>query len=291
MCGNSNPLTSIPSAIGNEVEQTVKLYAKDPERPLLGINTPAETTIWGNILGKDYTPTTDMMGSVDTEHNRDTAAAHGIKTGPQESMHGIAKAVTAIFGGAALGGLAAGGEAATGAGAETLGAEGGEIAGASGGSTAAGGGEAAADSVAQAQAAGATSAGSSSAPAEAFGSDVGEMMPAATPQATTASSAAASPAASSPSSTPSLLSSLKTAATVLTPVSSLLAAASGVSASKKAAAAKAPQAAAPVPMPDTTNGKGVLSAPVVQRAAIQDQLARRGRASTILTSANDKLGG
>lgn len=107
-----------------------------------------------------------------------------------------------------------------------------------------------------------------------------------------------------PSTTKTVLDSLSTASKILGPASSLLAAAAGVKAIKqsKTQAAQASSPSSPTsappspppvaPLPVFNSGKGVLSAPIVQRSVIQDQIARRGRASTILTNdANDRLGG
>lgn len=96
----------------------------------------------------------------------------------------------------------------------------------------------------------------------------------------------------------SLLDSLKTAATVISPLSSLIAAASGVKAAKSLSnvgpgtsigGVPAPTVAPPVTMP-TLGGADTLSA---MQANIQEQLVRRGRAATILTnpSSGGTLGG
>lgn len=88
----------------------------------------------------------------------------------------------------------------------------------------------------------------------------------------------------------SLFDTVKTAASVLTPISTLLAAASARKSSKAQLASsnnQPPPAPAPAELPSATK-----MAPIVERSVIADQVARRGRASTILTSdANDRLGG
>jgi hypothetical protein len=80
------------SKLGNVIDK----YKDDPERPLLGINTPFESQVWGKILGKDYTPTVDMYGGA-TKDDSAKAKSEGINTGPGESMHNIARAITSAF--------------------------------------------------------------------------------------------------------------------------------------------------------------------------------------------------
>lgn len=88
-----------------------KKWKEDPERALLGINTPLETGIWGKITGKDYEPTVDMYGG-NTKNQASNAAASGINTGPGEKAHDIARAITSMFAGgyglSLLGGAGAG---------------------------------------------------------------------------------------------------------------------------------------------------------------------------------------
>lgn len=84
----------------------------------------------------------------------------------------------------------------------------------------------------------------------------------------------------------------KTISTVVSGVSSLAQAAAGISAAsaakKKGVQTDAPQIAAPITMPISGSGD-TLNA---MRSNIQEQLVRRGRAATILTSpdSGDKLG-
>lgn len=56
-----------------------KAWEDDPERFFLGANTPLESELWGEVLGKDYEPTTNMYGGP-TERDYQTAAAKGIDT-------------------------------------------------------------------------------------------------------------------------------------------------------------------------------------------------------------------
>lgn len=86
-----------------------------------------------------------------------------------------------------------------------------------------------------------------------------------------------------------ILGTLKTAATILSPISSIMGAASGISASKKMGVLTAPPAVTPpVTMPILGSGASLNSL----RSNIQDQLMRRGRAATILTDqgSGDRLG-
>jgi len=94
-----------------------KKWKDNPERALLGINTPFESKVWGGILGKNYEPTVDMFGG-NTEAQSRAAGAQGINAKPGEKMHDIARAITSLFAGGygvgKLGGLGGlGGSAGT----------------------------------------------------------------------------------------------------------------------------------------------------------------------------------
>lgn len=97
----------------NKIHNAFGLYKKDPERIALGgINTPAETKLWGKITGKDYQPTIDMYGGA-TQSDYQTAADKGINTKAGGTMHTIARTIVQIFAmKAATGGGAEGGEGA-----------------------------------------------------------------------------------------------------------------------------------------------------------------------------------
>ena len=77
----------------------LKKYEKDPERLLLGINTPFESKVWGKVTGKNYTPTVDMWGGA-TKDDIQGAKEKGINTGPGEAMHNIARTVASFYGAA-----------------------------------------------------------------------------------------------------------------------------------------------------------------------------------------------
>lgn len=91
-----------------------------------------------------------------------------------------------------------------------------------------------------------------------------------------------------------VLDSLKTAATVLAPTMSLISAASGIRASQQmAATAKSGQGTPAVFPPATMPVFGNQQTMAVERASLAEQVRRRGRASTVLTSdapAAERLG-
>jgi hypothetical protein len=107
-----DPVKDVLEFQSNAGQDARDLYRKDPERIFIGANTPFESAVWGTILGKDYEPTVDMFGGT-TSYNSKTASERGINTGPGESMHQIARAITMFFAGGALGDAMGGGEAAT----------------------------------------------------------------------------------------------------------------------------------------------------------------------------------
>lgn len=76
-------------------EDTAHAYQKDPERAVLGINTPLESKAWGTVLGKHYEPTTTMGGGP-TQRTYDNASAAGYSTGPTRTGHTLAPAVVSI---------------------------------------------------------------------------------------------------------------------------------------------------------------------------------------------------
>jgi len=86
--------------------------------------------------------------------------------------------------------------------------------------------------------------------------------------------------------TSGILNTLKTAATVLSPVASLVSAASGISASKRMGTTGAPGVPAPVAMPILGGPSGFNA----EQSSLAAQLRRRGRASTILTGQDERLG-
>lgn len=93
-----------------------KKWKDNPERAVLGINTPLESKLWGGILGKNYEPTIDMFGG-NTENQARGATASGINTGPGEKVHDVARAIASIIaGGYGAGqlGMFGGGAGATG---------------------------------------------------------------------------------------------------------------------------------------------------------------------------------
>lgn len=102
-------LGGIVGTTKTHLEDTAHAYEKDPERAVLGINTPGESQAWGALLGKDYTPTVNQTGGP-TQQTYDNAAASGYSTGPTETGHTLAPAVVGIGAASALAGGVAVGE-------------------------------------------------------------------------------------------------------------------------------------------------------------------------------------
>lgn len=112
--GSATGLGQILSYQSNLGGNVLEAWKQDPERALLGINTPAESSIWGGVLGKDYRPTVDMTGG-STEYDTQSAQAKGIDTQSGEAMQQIAKTLALKFGGNAINGLfSSGGESIAG---------------------------------------------------------------------------------------------------------------------------------------------------------------------------------
>lgn len=87
----------------------------------------------------------------------------------------------------------------------------------------------------------------------------------------------------------SIFNGIKSVSSVLSPIMSLAQASSGVSAARRASlSAGSPQIASPIAMP-TIGSADTLN---TLRSSIQEQMVRRGRAATILTSpdSGDRLG-
>lgn len=207
-------------------------WGHDPERAVLGINNPAESAVWGSLLGKDYSPDVNMLGGA-TEAQKADMAASGINMGLAKPAYAIADTVASIMGSqGAAGGLGAAFGGAAGATGGTLGegvaagAEGAEFQGA-----------------VNAGATGAAETGAAGATAKTVtGSAIGDA-------------------------------ALKSGATT---------AAQAVVA--KAMAPKAPTAASPIEMPDP------LAVEQARKQSMLDQIARRGRASTIMTGTGSRKG-
>ena len=108
----------------NKLKNAFGKYKDDPERLLLGINTPFESKVWGKVTGKEYTPTVDMFGGA-TKDDVSTAQSRGINTGPGEKMHDVARIIASIYaGGAAADAAGAGTASGTSSGTGTGAAEG-----------------------------------------------------------------------------------------------------------------------------------------------------------------------
>lgn len=206
-------------------EDVVSSWVKDPERAILGINNPLETTIWGKVLGKDYDPNVNMLGGA-TEAQKLDMEQSGINMGLARPAFKIADTVASLYGGQAAGAALASAAGAGGTAGGTLGEGVSGAEGAAGEAIGTSGGEVAAKTI--------------------TGSAMGD-------------------------------SALKAGAT---------AALNAVTA--KAMAPKPPGLPAPIEMPDP------LATEQARKKSLLEQMARRGRASTILTNpgaGRSKLGG
>lgn len=97
----------------NKLKNLGDAWKEDPERALLGINTPLDSKVWGKVTGKDYKPTVDMFGG-DTKFDQQSAQERGIDPTWGHRMHNIARAITTLYAGSygaeQLGGLSMAGE-------------------------------------------------------------------------------------------------------------------------------------------------------------------------------------
>lgn len=117
--GSATGLGQILSYQSNLGGNVLEAFKNDPERMLLGINTPLESSAWGAVLGKDYRPTVDMTGG-STKYDTQSAQAKGIDTQSGEAMQQIAKMLAMKFGGNAINGLFSSGAVAGSTGDSTL---------------------------------------------------------------------------------------------------------------------------------------------------------------------------
>lgn len=104
--GSATGLGQILSYQSNLGGNLAEAYKQDPERALLGINTPLESSAWGAVTGKDYKPTVDMSGG-STSYDTQSAQAKGIDTQSGEQMQDVAKFLAMRFGGGAINGALA----------------------------------------------------------------------------------------------------------------------------------------------------------------------------------------
>jgi hypothetical protein len=101
--GSSGGFADIGNFGLHHLEQTWKAYEDDPERALLGINTPLESWAWGELLDKDYDPTVNMYGGP-TKENYRTAEEKGIDTGGASVIQWTVESfISAYVGGRASG--------------------------------------------------------------------------------------------------------------------------------------------------------------------------------------------
>ena len=256
-------LGAIGDVLSNEASHVKNLFGQMGDSPgktleqfALGAADPFGAKLWGKVTGQDFTPLVGQMGG-ETNAQFAESRKQGVDTGTSQTLGQIANVVAAAVGSY---GLASGGAgAAAGLGGDTAAAGAGAEAGAGGASAGAGASEGAAATLPADVSVGTTGAGGATATAGG-GAEAG---------------AGAGAGAGGGSS--AWVDYAKTAGKVLAPavLSSVL-------------APKAPKAAKPQAMPD----------PLAQQQSMQqkiiDQMARRGRASTILTSpgnAGGSLGG
>jgi hypothetical protein len=98
-------MSHINDFIGTELthlENIGESYQADPERALLGINTPLESKLWGGLLGKDYDPNINMYGSP-TERDYREAAESGYDPSFDAWGHSAAEGIVGGMFGATLG--------------------------------------------------------------------------------------------------------------------------------------------------------------------------------------------
>lgn len=104
MCGGGNPISGALGATKQHIDDTLASYRQDPERPILGINTPFEGNLWGNVTGKDYSPTITNSGGP-TEGTFSKAQAKGYDTSLAEGVHWAAPYFVGAMLGARAGGV------------------------------------------------------------------------------------------------------------------------------------------------------------------------------------------
>lgn len=112
--GLGSALWGTAETTAQHLEDVGQAYKKDPERALLGINTPAEGALWGSILGKSYDPTITMTGGpTGTDYSR--AQSKGYDTSFAEGIHTVAPAIAlaAMASGGFSGGTVSGESGAT----------------------------------------------------------------------------------------------------------------------------------------------------------------------------------
>ncbi len=248
--------SSIGDIFSNEASHIGNLlgsFGKNPGTTLEQFGLGAEDPLGAKLWGTVLGQNlTPSVGQLggETSAQYDQSKSQGVNTGPSQTLGAIANVVAGIWGGAEAGGAL------------------GDAAGSVGGSA---GGDAAGGGTAMGPAAGTLGAADSSAASTQLGLTATDVGGSGSAAAGTGSAAAGAGGAGGSSS--SWMDYAKTVGKVLAPtvVSSLL-------------APKPPKAAAPIAMPDP------LAQQQAQQQRVLQQLARRGRASTILTSPGDSSG-
>lgn len=245
------------SHIGNLLSSWGSSPGKTLEQFALGAQDPLGAKLWSGVTGQKFTPSVGQLGG-ETNAQFSQSKSQGVNTGTSQTLGAIANVVAAAWGGSAaggaLGGLFGGAEGGAAAGAGEGLGEGAAATG--GGGAAAGAGGADAAGLAAADSAAVSSEGAAAGLTESGGAAAGTSSGAGSSAWVKYGESAAKALA------PTVLSS------VLSP--------------------KPPKTKAPTAMPDP------LAQQQAQRQKIIDQMARRGRASTILTNpgnAGGSLGG
>lgn len=92
---------TLKNIFGFEKSKLGNMWGKvkdNPEQLLLGAGDPFHAKMWGGITGKEYSPLVDQWGGA-TKDDYAKAEAEGIDTRDGRAMHGIAKAIAAIYAG------------------------------------------------------------------------------------------------------------------------------------------------------------------------------------------------
>jgi hypothetical protein len=117
--GFSSAMNDIYQVGENHISGILNSWQEDPERALLGINTPLESEAWGAILGEDYDSNMNMAGAPN-EATYERTAAEGYDPRFTRWANNAVGSIAAGMGGMMLGGTAFGatpaGQTAIGAG-------------------------------------------------------------------------------------------------------------------------------------------------------------------------------
>jgi hypothetical protein len=105
--GFSSAMNDIYQVGQNHFDGILDSWQEDPERALLGINTPLESEVWGAILGKEYDSNMNMAGAPN-EATYERTAAEGYDPRFTRWANNAVGSIAGAMGGMALGGTAFG---------------------------------------------------------------------------------------------------------------------------------------------------------------------------------------